>query len=245
MRRKWQVLDIYNAVQSAKRLPLRSEPIIPGTESDLESENAESVYPPPSEDEELEQGTGDPIDPRAVPSWRRPPEPDRPPPKNLESSASASSTAPEPIASSSVGTSSGSHSFILPKATGGRPVFSRATISGESNAGATVSGESHAAVSGESRASAKAVHLTTAPSTPPKVPPKVSQDLPKPPILKQRPKVRAGHGDAGSRRARKPESQRGSPRECSRRAFPIYRGPVPGKGRPERSRDWSRRAGCL
>ena len=36
---------------------------------------------------------------------------------------------------------------------------------------------------------------------------------------------------------RKP--RRGSPRECNRRAFPIYRGPVPGKGRPERSRrDW-------
>ena len=151
--------------------------------------------------------------------------------ENLESSGSASSAAPEPIASSSVGTSSGSHSFILPKATGGRP-------------GATVSGESHAAVSGESRTSAKAVHLTTAPSMPPKVPSNVSQDLPKPPILKQRPKVRAGHGDPGSRRARKPEGQRGSPRECSRRAFPIYRGPVPGKGRPERSRDWSRRAGC-
>ena len=40
-------------------------------------------------------------------------------------------------------------------------------------------------------------------------------------------------------------AERGSPRECNRRAFPIYRGPVPGKGRPERSRDWSRRVGCL
>ena len=40
-------------------------------------------------------------------------------------------------------------------------------------------------------------------------------------------------------------AQRGSPRECNRRAFPIYRGPVPGKGRPERSRDWSRRVGGL
>ena len=55
---------------------------------------------------------------------------------------------------------------------------------------------------------------------------------------------------AESQRAREPEaaepeSQRGSPRECNRRAFPIYRGPVPGKGRPERSRDWSRRVGCL
>ena len=58
LRRKWQALDIYNAGKFANRLPLRSEPIIPGTESDLESENAESVYPPPSEDEELEQGTG-------------------------------------------------------------------------------------------------------------------------------------------------------------------------------------------
>ena len=125
------------------------------------------------------QGTEDPIDPRAVPPWRRPPEPDHPPPRNLESSASASSTAPEPIASSSAVTSSGSHSFILPKATGGRSVFSRrVTFSGESSTGATVSGESRAAVSGESRASAKAVDLIAAPSTPPKVSPKVSQDLP-------------------------------------------------------------------
>ena len=45
--------------------------------------------------------------------------------------------------------------------------------------------------------------------------------------------------------AAEPESQRGSPRGCNRRAFPIYRGPVPGKGRPERSRDWSRRVGGL
>ena len=43
LRRKWQVLDIYNAVKFANRLPLRSEPIIPGTDSNLESENAESV----------------------------------------------------------------------------------------------------------------------------------------------------------------------------------------------------------
>ena len=49
----------------------------------------------------------------------------------------------------------------------------------------------------------------------------------------------------GTPEAAEPESQRGSPRECNRRAFPIYRGPVPGKGRPERSRDWSRRVGCL
>ena len=49
----------------------------------------------------------------------------------------------------------------------------------------------------------------------------------------------------GTPETAKPESQRGSPRECNRRAFPIYRGPVPGKGRPERSRDWSRRVGCL
>ena len=179
LRSKWQVEDIYSTVQFAHRLPLRSEPIIPGTNSDLESENAESVYPPQSEDEELEQGTEDPTDPRAVPPWRRPPEPDHPPPRNLESSASASSTAPEPIASSSAVTSSGSHSVILPKATGGRPVFCRrVTFSGESSAGATASGESHAALSGESHTSAKAVDLIPAPSAPPKVPPKVSQDLP-------------------------------------------------------------------
>ena len=49
----------------------------------------------------------------------------------------------------------------------------------------------------------------------------------------------------GTPEAAEPESQRGSPRECNRRAFPIYRGPVPGKGRPERSRDWSRRVGGL
>ena len=41
------------------------------------------------------------------------------------------------------------------------------------------------------------------------------------------------------------ESQRGSPRECNRRALPIYKGPVPGKGRPERSKNWSRRVGGL
>ena len=40
----------------------------------------------------------------------------------------------------------------------------------------------------------------------------------------------------GTPEAAEPESQRGSPRECTKRAFPIYRGPVPGKGRPERSR---------
>ena len=49
----------------------------------------------------------------------------------------------------------------------------------------------------------------------------------------------------GTPEAAEPESQRGSPRECNRQAFPIYRGPVPGKGRPERSRDWSRSVGCL
>ena len=49
----------------------------------------------------------------------------------------------------------------------------------------------------------------------------------------------------GTPEAAEPESQRGSQRECNRRALPIYRGPVPGKGRPERSRDWSRRVGCL
>ena len=48
-----------------------------------------------------------------------------------------------------------------------------------------------------------------------------------------------GNGDARSSR------ERGSPRECNRRAFPIYRGLVPGKGPSERSRDWSRRVGCL
>ena len=63
-------------------------------------------------------------------------------------------------------------------------------------------------------------------------------------------KGKEGNGDAGSSRAREPEaaepeSQRGSPRECNRRAFPIYRGPVPSKGRPKRSRDWSRRVDCL
>ena len=49
----------------------------------------------------------------------------------------------------------------------------------------------------------------------------------------------------GTPEAAEPESQRGSPRECNRRALPIYRGPVPGKGRPDRSRDWSRRVGGL
>ena len=50
----------------------------------------------------------------------------------------------------------------------------------------------------------------------------------------------------GKERQRGRQKQhRGSQRECNRRAFPIYRGPVPGKGRPERSRDWSRSVGCL
>ena len=40
----------------------------------------------------------------------------------------------------------------------------------------------------------------------------------------------------GTPEAAEAESQRGSPRECNRRALPIYRGPVPGKGRPEKQR---------
>ena len=57
------------------------------------------------------------------------------------------------------------------------------------------------------------------------------------------PKQRRREGKERQRGRQK--QHRGSPRECNRRAFPIYRGPVPGKGRPERSRDWSRSVGCL
>ena len=51
-------------------------------------------------------------------------------------------------------------------------------------------------------------------------------------------KEREGKGKAtGTPGAKEPESQRGP--KCNRRAFPICRGLVPGKGRPpERSRDW-------
>ena len=43
LRRKVQIEDIYNGV-FANLLPLRSEPIIPGIDSDIDSEFAESVH---------------------------------------------------------------------------------------------------------------------------------------------------------------------------------------------------------
>ena len=49
LERKGQVIDIYNAVKFGGQLPHRSEPIIPHTDSDLESECAESVNHPQSE----------------------------------------------------------------------------------------------------------------------------------------------------------------------------------------------------
>ena len=62
---------------------------------------------------------------------------------------------------------------------------------------------------------------------------------------RQRAPSREGERGKGKATGTPEAAERGSPRECNRRAFPIYRGPVPGKGRPERSRDWSRRVGCL
>ena len=66
---------------------------------------------------------------------------------------------------------------------------------------------------------------------------------PEGPKQRRREKEKEGNGNARSSRAREPE--RTPPRECNRRALPIYRGPVPGKGRPDRSGDWSRRVGGL
>ena len=87
VRRQTQISDTWTAVKHNRWFPRQGEPVLLRAEdSDLESEYAETVYPPQDQSEEEEEDSQwRPPEPDRSPP-RRPREPDHPPPGSSSSS---------------------------------------------------------------------------------------------------------------------------------------------------------------